>query len=295
MTDVTTFDGTRLALYEWGPADAPIVVLVHGLGLSAESWGRVPELLADEHRVVAYDLRGHAQSGDARCGDYSMETQARDLDAVLREVVPEGRKAVVVGNSLGGGIIVAHAHHFGHERVAGAVFAGSGGSGVTFPGFPARDLPVPVQSALRLGWMKTLRAGAFLGRRLRPADAVVDHLVRRSAFTDDAPRELVTRVRNSFLDTRTVALSRTTLASVSHDGTRMAPDLDVPVLVVHGSSDPEVPADELQELISALPDVELVNLLGEGHMLPLTRPDTVAEQITRWVRHVGLRERGGTA
>ena len=57
----------------------------------------------------------------------------------------------------------------------------------------------------------------------------------------------------------------------------------------------EVPADELQELISALPDVELVNLLGEGHMLPLTRPDTVAEQITRWVRHVGLREGDGTA
>lgn len=294
MTDVTSFDGTRLALSTWGSAESPIVVLVHGLGLSTDSWGRVPELLAGEHRVVAYDLRGHGQSGDARSGDYSMEAQARDLDAVLREVVPDGAAAVVVGNSFGGGVIVAHAHHCGHERVAGAVFAGSGGSGITFPGFPARSLPDPVQTGLRLAWMKALRIGALLGRRLRAADAVADHLVRRSAFTADTPDELVAQVRESFLGSRPLALARTTLASVSHDDTRMAPDLDVPALVVHGSADPEVPADELQELISALPDVELVNLLGEGHMLPLTRPETVAEQVARWVRHVGLGDRGAT-
>lgn len=286
MTDVTSFDGTRLALNTWGPADAPIVVLVHGLGLSSDSWGKVPDLLAAEHRVVAYDLRGHAQSGDARSGDYSMEAHAKDLDAVLRAVVPDGSAAVVVGNSLGGGIVVARAHHCGNDRVAGAVFAGSGGSTVTFPGFPARGLPAPVQAGLRLGWMKVLRTVVLVGKRIRSLEVLSDRLIRQFAFTSDAPRELVARVREDFLNSRPRALARTTMASISHDGSRMAPALTVPTLVIHGSADPEVSEEELRKLMGALPDGKLLSLPEEGHMLPLTRPELVAEQVAGWVAHV---------
>ena len=288
MTDVTSFDATRLAVERWGPAGGPIVVLVHGLGLSMESWGEVPRLLSREHRVIAYDLRGHAQSGDAKSGDYSMEAQAKDLDAILRAVVDDGEHAVVIGNSLGGGIIVARAHHFGTERMAGAVFAGSGGSGVTFPGFPARRLPDRAEAALRTGWLRVLRLTAVIGKRIRRLELLSDRIIRHFAFTSHAPRQAVALVRDSFLGSRPQALARTTLASVSHDGTRMAPDLKVPTLVLHGSSDPEVPDEELETLLSALPQAELVSLAGEGHMLPLTDAEFVAEHVSRWVRHVGL-------
>ena len=287
MTDVTSFDGTRLALRVWGPADAPVVVLVHGLGLSTQSWGPVPELLADEHRVVAYDLRGHAQSGDATTGDYSLEAQAKDLDAVLRDVVP-GSKAVVVGNSLGGGIVLAHARLAGDEHVAGVVFAGSGGSGVTFLGFPARGVPRWAEHALRASWVRVLRTTAIVGRRIRTVEALSNRIIRRAAFTDHTPQGPVDHVRESFLSSRPQALARTTLASVSHDGTSLAPDMRVPTLVLHGSADPEVPNQELQELLQALPDAELVSLPGQGHMLPLTDGETVATQIARWVQRVGL-------
>lgn len=281
--DVRSFDGTRLALEVWGPEEAPIVVLVHGLGLSTESWGQVPELLADRHRVIGYDLRGHAQSGDARSGGYELEAHARDLAAVLDACLPEGRRAVVAGHSLGGGIILATARLAGTSRMAGVVFAGSGGSGVTVPGLPARRLPRSLQAALQKGWFRVLRATALVGRRLRPVQAVSDRLVRRAAFADDAPQDAVARVRNSFLTTRPLALAGTTLASVSHDGTELAPDLDVPTLVLHGRDDPEVPPDELDELMAALPDGEAAELPGAGHMLPLLHPDVVAEQIARWV------------
>lgn len=290
MSDVTSFDGTRLAISTWGPSGAPVVVLVHGLGLSVRSWGQVPELLGAAHRVIAYDLRGHDQSGDARAGGYQMQAHAQDLDAVLRAVVSEDQKAVVVGNSLGGGIIAAHAHHCGNDRVAGVVFAGSGGSGVTFPGFPARDLPGWAEGWLRWLWMKVLRATALVGRRIRAVETVSNRLIRSYAFTSHAPRELVDQVRENFLSSRPQALAGTTLASVSHDGTRMAPDLRVPTLVVHGSADPEVPDQELEELMSALQDAELVSVSGEGHMLPLTDAGLIADQVQRWVRHVGLHQ-----
>jgi non-heme chloroperoxidase len=294
MTDATSFDGTRLAINTWGPPDAPIVLLVHGLGLSTESWGTVPELLADAHRVAAYDLRGHAQSGDARAGGYALGAHARDLGAVLDAVVPDGERVVVAAHSLGGGILSAHVDAAGDERIAGAVFAGSGGSGVTVFGLPARWLPSSAQARLRSAWLTVLRSGARLGRRIHPVQPVSDRLIRRFAFAPGEPAHLVEQVRDSFLPSRPMALAGTTLASVSHDGLRLAPALDVPTLVVHGGADPEVSDDEVEELMARLPDGELVTLPGAGHMLPLTNPDEVAEQVTRWVSRVRGLVRGGS-
>jgi pimeloyl-ACP methyl ester carboxylesterase len=286
MTDVTSFDGTRLALYTWGPEDAPILVLVHGLGMSADSWGEVPERLSENHRVVAYDLRGHAQSGDARSGNYSLPAHAQDLSAVLDAVVPDGGSAVVAAHSLGGGILLDHVHGSADGRIAGAVLAGSGGSGVTAPGFPAHVLPPWARARLRSAWFSLLRTGVRLARRIRPMHAVSDRAIRRFAFAPGEPQKLVERMRDDFLTTRPLALAGTTLASLTHDGVELAPSLTVPTLVIHGSRDPEVPGEEIERLMPVLPDGELVTVPGAGHMLPLTHPDVIVEQVARWVRRV---------
>ncbi|MGY1847425.1 MULTISPECIES: alpha/beta fold hydrolase [unclassified Blastococcus] len=290
MTDVTSFDGTRLALHSWGAEDAPLLVLVHGLGMSTDSWGEVPERLAARYRVVGYDLRGHAQSGDARSGSYGLAAHAQDLSAVLGAVVPEGGAAVVVAHSLGGGILLSHVDRSGDERIGGVVFVGSGGSGVTAPGFPARRLPRRAQAQLRSTWFSLLRTGARLGRRIRPVRTVSDRAIRRFAFAPGEPVELVERVRDDFLSTRPLALAGTTLASLSHNGVELAPSLRVPTLLVHGSRDPEVPQDEIDELLSELPDGELVTVPGAGHMLPLTNPDVVVDQVSRWAQRVAGRQ-----
>ncbi len=283
MTEVTSFDGTRLAVTIRGRDRARTVVLVHGLGLSTESWGEVPRRLADSQRVVAYDLRGHAQSGDARSGDHSLEAHAHDLTAVLATCLDAGEKAVVVGHSLGGGIVLATARLRGTHRMAGVVLAGSGGSGITAPGLPARELPPLLAAGLHRGWMGLLRATALAGRRLRSVESISDRLVRRFAFAPQEPGELVAQVRESFLSSRPRALAATAFASVSHDGVEFAPALHVPTLVLHGDADPEVPPEEAQALRTALPDAELVTLPGAGHMLPLTHGGVVAEHVARWV------------
>lgn len=288
MSDLTSFDDTRLAVTTWGSSAAPVVVLVHGLGLSTRSWGRVPDLLAGSLRVVAYDLRGHGHSGDAANGHYSLSAHARDLGAVLDHGVADNQRAVVVGHSLGGGIILAHAHDSADQRVAGVVFAGSGGSGITFPGLPARRFPDWAEGQLRSGWLQVLRATALLGQRIRPMRSISNRLVRRFAFAaSDAPQEAVDQVRENFLGTRPRALARTTLASVSHNGVRLAPDLKAPILVLHGDRDPEVPLEEIEKLLAALPRAELVTFPGAGHMLPLTHGEAVADEIARWARHLG--------
>lgn len=200
--DLTSFDGTRLAVSTWGDRDAPVVVLVHGLGLSRSSWGRVPQLLADGHRVVGYDLRGHGRSGEATGGDYRLATHAADLGVVLESALPGSQRAVVVGHSFGGGVVLTHAHATPDHRMAGVVLAGSGASGVTLPGLPDRGLPAWAQAGLRAGWGQVLRSAALLARRMRRFETVSDRLVRRLVFTPDAPRAVVDLVREDFMSTR---------------------------------------------------------------------------------------------
>lgn len=281
MLTATSADTTNLAVRTWGCDAAPAVVLVHGLGMSVRSWGVVPEQLAADHRVVAYDLRGHGDSGRAAGGDYTLDAHAADLAAVLAAVVD--RPAVVVGHSLGGGIVVQAAHLALLKRVCGVVFAGSGASAITAPGLPARGVPDPLARRLRRTWLDGLRGGALVAERLRWLDPVADRVTRRVAFAAGDPLTAVRQVRCDFTRTRREALAGTTLASVSHNGLRHASDVTVPGLVLHGDRDPEVPASEARELADALPDGELVTLKGAGHMVPLTRPDDVTHHVRRWV------------
>ena len=280
-SSVTSFDGVRLALRCWGPDSGPLVVLVHGLGLSTASWGRLPELLAHQ-RVVAYDLRGHGGSEPAPGGDYSFEAHVRDLEAVLTAVTAPERDALLVGNSLGGGIAVAAAARSDVGRVRGIVLAGSGASGVTAPGLPGRGLPDPVRDLAATGWLQVLRALSLAAEHVRRVGPLADRLVRKAAFTPTSPDWAVEHVRRDFFATRRTALARTTLASVRHDGVRFASELTVPVLVLHGDQDPEVSGDEVRRLVGALSDAEVVTFPGAGHMLALTHPEGVAEQILRW-------------
>ena len=83
-----------------GPEDAPVVVLIHGLGMTRDStWGPIARLLAARFRVLTYDLNGH---GETPLPDQvpSLTTLSGQLVALLDELGIE--KAALVGFSLGG-------------------------------------------------------------------------------------------------------------------------------------------------------------------------------------------------
>jgi pimeloyl-ACP methyl ester carboxylesterase len=55
--------GRNIAMWRWGPLDAPAVVLAHGWGgYAAQMRAFVPRLLAMGYRVVAYDQPAHGLS-----------------------------------------------------------------------------------------------------------------------------------------------------------------------------------------------------------------------------------------
>src|SRR5581483_10412770 len=108
----TSADGTELHAEVFGPEDAPTIVLIHGWTEAIPYWAFVIEELKREFRVVAYDLRGHGESGSATGADYSLERFGQDLEAVLEAAVPNGRVRVVAGHSLGAMSIASWADQF---------------------------------------------------------------------------------------------------------------------------------------------------------------------------------------
>lgn len=94
------FGGITLAGEQWGNADGPLVLLLHGGGQTRHSWKSTgAQLAASGARVIALDARGHGDSEWSAERDYRREAMARDVVAVLDEL---GEPAVIVGASMGG-------------------------------------------------------------------------------------------------------------------------------------------------------------------------------------------------
>jgi 3-oxoadipate enol-lactonase len=99
-----TDDGVGLATVVAGPADAPGLLLVHGIGGAKEDFADHIDALAKNHRVVAFDHRGHGES-DApdHAAAYSLDRLAVDTATV---VTATGlRDLRVLGHSMGGMVV----------------------------------------------------------------------------------------------------------------------------------------------------------------------------------------------
>lgn len=94
----TLIDGT--ACEQFGPVDAPAIVLVHGLGLNRDCWQwTTPALQAAEFQVITYDLYGHGDSV-APPATPSLEMFSAQLNLILTHF--DLPSAAIVGFSLGG-------------------------------------------------------------------------------------------------------------------------------------------------------------------------------------------------
>ncbi len=105
----------------WGP----LIVLIHGITGSSDTWLDVIEPLAEKYTVVAPDLLGHGESAKPR-GDYSLGAYASGIRDLLGALGHD--RGTIVGHSLGGGVAMQMAYQF-PERCERLVLVSSGGLG----------------------------------------------------------------------------------------------------------------------------------------------------------------------
>jgi len=94
-------NGIRMHYLDVGSPDALPLVLLHGMTLDHRMWNPQIEVLKENYRVIAYDIRGHGKT-EVTDGQYTYRMFVDDLIALLDHLKIE--KAVLCGLSMGGAI-----------------------------------------------------------------------------------------------------------------------------------------------------------------------------------------------
>jgi pimeloyl-ACP methyl ester carboxylesterase len=95
--------GLTIAGDTWGDPNGPLVVLQHGGGQTRHAWRGAGEALGNAgYHAVAFDARGHGDSGWASADEYGQDYMVKDLICVVEAL--EGKRPILVGASMGGGV-----------------------------------------------------------------------------------------------------------------------------------------------------------------------------------------------
>ncbi|MFE5487317.1 alpha/beta fold hydrolase [Streptomyces sp. NPDC056527] len=268
-------DGARVHVEVYGSEDAPAVVLAHGWTCSIAFWAEQIRDLARDHRVIAYDQRGHGRSpAPADASGHSTRALADDLEAVLAATLAPGEKAVLAGHSMGGmTIMAAAARPAFREHAAAALLCSTGPSRLA-----AESLVVP----LRPGGLRTRLTRAILGARapLGPVTPVSKKILRYATMGPGSAPERVdacARIVHACPRLSRVAWSHVLAELDLEAGVR---ELELPVAVLVGTADRLTPPVHSRAMVAALPQcVGMDELAGMGHMTPVEAPEVVTARI----------------
>lgn len=249
-----------------GPTGAPVVVLVHGLGLNRAVWQWMVPILATRFRVVGYDLLGHGESPDPK-GQPVLSDLSEQLRALLDHLGTE--KAAIVGFSLGG--MVARRLAQDHaDRVTALVLLHS-----------AHRRTPKAQAAIRFRVAEAAEHG--------PA-ATVDLALERW-YTDAiraARPDLIDLTRTWVLanDPRVYPGLYRILAEAVDEITAPSPPITCPALVITGDEDcgngPEMSAAIAAEIKGS----QLLILQGLRHMALAENPEAVNGPVMEFLTRV---------
>jgi pimeloyl-ACP methyl ester carboxylesterase len=280
-----------------GPADAPAVLLVMGLGMPAALWpdGFVAALRDAGLRVIRFDNRdcGHSTrvaspvnvrrlpGAIARAllrlpvtAPYTLDDMADDAAALLAALGVT--RAHVVGASMGGMIAqVLAARH--PERVASltSIMSTSGN-------------PHP---RVALGKPRALRA--ILNRPRDPGDIaqVTDHLVRvfgvigSPGYPSEPVQQRAHLERVARRGLYPPGTARQLLAILaSGDRRPQLARIVAPTLVIHGADDPLLPAAAGRDTAQHIRNARLEVIAGMGHDFPPALQGRIAGMVIDWVR-----------
>jgi len=270
--DERNFDGVggvRIVYDVWMPDTPPkaVVVLAHGFAEHARRYDHVAQRLGEAGLVTyALDHRGHGRSGGKRVMVRDVSEFTADFDTLVGIAKREhpGLKCIVLGHSMGGGIVFA----YGVERPDNYDLMVLSG-----PAVAAQDMvhPLVVLAAKGLGVLMP-------GLPVQELDF--------KAISRDP--EVVAAYENDPLvyHGRVPAGLGRALLQVGETMPQRAPALTAPLLVVHGAEDHLVPAEGSRRLVECVgsTDVEL-KVYPELYHEVFNEPeqDQVLDDVVAWI------------
>ena len=249
-----------------------MLLLLHGAGASSHTWRDLMPDLAEHFCVIAPDFPGQGFSSRPRHSEtFTLPGMARavaDLLATLK-AVPQ----MIVGHSAGCAVAVRMAL-----------------DGLVVPkaiiGINAALLPFHAVNTLYSGLAKLLALNPlvpwFVSSQARHPRTVERLIQETGSKLDDKGVALYRHLaQNSAHESGTLRM----MANWNLDQLRAdLPRLSVPLVLMVGSRDTTIDPDRAHDIRRLIPDSEVMNVQGLGHLAHEEKPQLFVEEILRLAR-----------
>jgi pimeloyl-ACP methyl ester carboxylesterase len=262
----------NLCIHYWDEGSGPTVLLVHGVGVSVESWSPTIEGLSTKYRLIAFDIPGFGKSArSARRDIYSLKYSGWLIKSFVDKLGIT--QFALAGNSLGGILAIQLALTY-PNIVKKLILVDSAGLGHEIN--PGASL-VTIWPIGELVIHPTRPFVTFLAKSLLYNDELVtDEFVDRMLMISQIPgtKEAMLRILRTGVNItgQFQLFNKSELCKIA-----------VPTMIVWGRQDKALPMSQAESALQAIPNARAVILDKAGHAPQLDRPETFNQLLSEFL------------
>jgi len=246
---ITGGGGIQLHLVETGNSTERPVLFLHGFSQCWFAWNRqLSSDLADDHRLVAMDIRGHGLSDKPRDGYTDSRLWADDVNAAIKSLRLD--HPILCGWSYGPLLILDYIRHYGEDGVGGIILVG----GVTKLGSDA------AMSVLGPNFLSLVPG--FFATGVEESVSSLKSLLHLCFAQELAAEDLYLMLG---YNVSVPPYVRQALFSRSFDNDDLLPRIRKPVLIAHGADDAVVKLTAVDQHKAGLAHAQIQIMANAGH------------------------------
>ncbi len=266
-------NGQSVHVRDEGPADAPVLVLLHGSNSSLQTWEPWVQRLTPQTRIITMDLPGHGLTGPHPGRDYSADAFVAAVDGVVR--AKQIDQFVLGGSSMGGWITWEYALRHG-SKLRGMLLIDAGGAPLADDS--KKSLPIGFRLALTPG-VRTLM------EKLTPRFLVEKSLRQSVSVQSSVTPAVIDRYADllRYPGNRRATIDR--FAGYAHrakDFSQLQGNM-LPTLILWGEEDKLIPVESVTVFEAALGNEKSIIYKGIGHIPMEEIPDRSAQDVAAWL------------
>ena len=253
---LTLENGLIVHMTDEGPPDGPVVILLHGFASSLATWDAWADGLADEYRVLRFDLPGHGLTRVLSDTDLSTEGLVAFVDDVTDELGLQ--QFTLAGSSMGGHTAwrFALAHP---EKLDALILVAAAG----LPEADAGEEPPVVFQMIENPFVRPIIKDLDVSSLIR--DGLMSSFVDPEFVTNQMVREYADLARAPGHRAALIALATRDRTDAAAFEARLS-EISVPVLVLHGREDKIVPPGFANRYGEQIPTSEVIFYDQIGHL-----------------------------
>ena len=253
-----------------GPENAPVIIFIHGFPFNKSMWDDQMDLLKDNYRVVAYDIRGHGNS-DAGTDDFFIELFVNDLLRFMAKLGIE--KSILCGLSLGGYIAISAVLKH-PDRFDGLILNDT------------QCIPdtQEIKESRCTAIIRIVKNGVE-----RYADEIIKDLFAIETFAKK--KNVIDAVKEMIIGTSRQSLCNTLHAmSERKDTCEQLQEIKIPVLIMVGKEDKITPIAAAQQMHEKIRGSKLKVIQHAGHIINLENPIAFGKRLVKFLELVDRKE-----